>query len=166
MNPLAIYQSALDAVSQAVLANDFSAYLARMDLPYLLVTLQAEFILHTPADLEPTFRNMAAALASNGATHYERVAREAQFVRPDRIEGQHFTHIIADGERVTAPWGARQALVKRADGWKFSEARYPFAVAQLPLTEDVLRNAIQPPPEPLHLSPMAVGLGDANRTGS
>lgn len=144
MNPLSIYQEALDAVSQATLAGDFAAYLARMDLPYLMVTARADFVLRRPEELKPTFRNVHDALRRHGATHYERVARSASFSRSDRIDGVHFTHVIANGERIVAPWAARQALVRRADGWKFTEAHYPFDIDDLPLTEADLRAATLP----------------------
>ena len=44
MNPLTIYQQALDAVSAAVMADDFAAYMARIDLPYLLCTRLSDFV--------------------------------------------------------------------------------------------------------------------------
>ncbi len=141
---LVIYQRALDAVSAAVLAGDFGAYMARIDLPYLICTLQASFVLHRPAELEPTFRSTHGALAANGATHYERLARDAVFARRDRIEGWHFTHIIAKGDRVVAPWAARQAIVLRDGHWRFSEAHYPFQTDRLPFTEQVLHQAMRP----------------------
>lgn len=144
MNPLDIYQDALDAVSRATLAGDFPAYLAKMDLPYLLCTLEADFVLHGPEDLRPVFRSVHDALRANKATHYERIAREASYARADRIEGWHFTHVIADGERVIAPWAARQVLVRRPQGWLFSEAHYPFHADRLPFSEEMLRGALRP----------------------
>lgn len=144
MTPLQIYQEALDAVSQAVLAQRFEAYVARVDLPYLMCTLQASFVLHTPDDLRPTFDGVTAMMVRLGATHYERIAREAEMTRSDRIEGWHFTHILADGEWATAPWATRQVLVQRADGWKFSEVHFPFDTDRLPLTEEILRQAVRP----------------------
>jgi hypothetical protein len=135
MTPLVLYQRALDAVSAAVLANDFAAYLACIDLPYLVRTTRAQFVLTTAAELEPTFRTLSGTLARSGVTHYERVAREAGLVHPDRIEGWHHTHMIANGERIIAPHPARQALVRRGDRWLFSEAGYPLQTAQWPLSE-------------------------------
>ncbi|MEZ5796111.1 MAG: hypothetical protein R3D63_00575 [Paracoccaceae bacterium] len=136
-----LYQRALDQVSKAVLAGDFAAYVAMLDLPYLVHTLQADLVSHSPAEIEPTFRNMHAGLVEMGATHYERVAREAHFALPDRIEGRHFTHVIANGERLVAPWEAQTALVRRPGGWRFCEASYPFRTDQLPLTAEVMATA-------------------------
>ena len=139
MNPLAIYQHALDAVSAAVLADGFAAYVAMIDLPYLVRLNDADFVLATPAELEPTFRARSQGLARRGGTHYERVAREAQFQRTDRIVGRHFTHMIAQGERIAPPYAAAAALVRGADGaWRFTEANYPSSRADWPLTDETI----------------------------
>lgn len=138
MNPLTLYQARLDAVSAAVMANDLAAYLACIDLPYLVCTAEAQFLLTTEAEMEPTFRNLSATLSRQGVTHFERVARTAQLVRPDRIEGQHFTHMISNGERIIAPHPSRQVLVRRGDRWLFSEAGYPLRTADWPLTEQAM----------------------------
>jgi len=134
MNPLTLYQTRLDAVSAAVLAGDLSAYLACIDFPYLVHTTKAVFILATPEELAPTFHSLHQTLAQRGVTHFERVAREAQLVRPDRIEGQHFTHMISNGERIIPPHPSRQVLVRRGDTWLFSEAGYPLQTADWPLS--------------------------------
>jgi hypothetical protein len=137
--PLAIYQRALDAVSTAVLSGDFAAYLAMLDLPYLVRMTDADIVLHRPEELEPTFRALSQGLQVRGVTHYERVAREAQFQRADRIIGRHFTHMIAGSDRIAAPHASAAALVRReGDQWRFSEASYPFLRADWPLTEAMI----------------------------
>lgn len=138
-SPLAIYQHALDAVSAAVLVGDFDAYLAMLDLPYLVRMSDADIVLGSPAELEPTFRALSLGLARRGVTHYERVAREAQFQRMDRIVGRHFTHMIAGDQRITAPHAAAAALVRREGNvWRFSEASYPFLRSDWPLTDSMI----------------------------
>jgi hypothetical protein len=149
MNPLETYQAALDAVSASILANDFAAYIARIDLPYLLCTLQESFVLHRPEELEPTFRNLAGALQRRGVTDYIRIAHQAELVRPDRIEGWHNTNIIVGDQRVVALWATRQAIVLRDGVWRFSEGHYPFFADSLPLTEQDFLNALRPSPPPL-----------------
>ncbi|MCB6179252.1 hypothetical protein LHP98_14085 [Rhodobacter sp. Har01] len=138
MNPLTIYQARLDVVSAAVLSGDFAAYIACIDLPYLLRTAEADFVLRTADEMDQVFRMVSGALARRGVTHYERVARDALFQRPDRIEGWHFTHMIADGERIAAPHAARQVLVRRGEVWLFSEAGYPLQAAEWPIPEAAL----------------------------
>lgn len=146
MNPLTLYQQALDAVSAAVMADDFAAYMARIDLPYLLCTRLSDFVLTRAEELEPTFRNLSSALRRNGVTDFIRLAREADQTRPDRIEGWHNTHILAGDQRLIAPWATRQSLILRDGVWKFSEAHYPFLTETLPITEQDFRSALRPNP--------------------
>ena len=138
MNPLAIYQEALDSVSAAVMDGDFDRYAAQIDLPYLVVTETAPLLVATVDALRPTFDNLRRVLKAHGVTHYERVARSAEFTLPVRIEGRHYTHLIADGVHVTRPRLARQALVRRGDRWLFSEAHYPIRADRWPLAESEL----------------------------
>lgn len=135
---LDIYQRGLDQVSQAVLTRNFDGFRTAVDLPYLVRTLQANILLKTEADLAELFRSVSGSIAARGATHYERVAREARFTRPDRIEGRHFVHLLANGQHLAQPWASRQAMIRRADGWKFTEATFPFAAPGLPFGEEML----------------------------
>ena len=124
MNPLTIYQNALNIVSEAVLAGDFFRYAAMIDFPYLVHTADADLLVTTTADLLPAFEAVHRGLTSRGVTHYERVARAADYAARDRIEGWHHTHILANGQPVTWPHAARQRLVRRGQLWLFSEAHY------------------------------------------
>jgi hypothetical protein len=138
MNPLAVYQQALDSVSAAVMDGDFDRYAAQVDLPYLVVTEAAPLLVATVDALRPTFDNLIRVLKAHGVTHYERVARAAEFTLPVRIEGRHYTHLIADGAPVIRPRPARQTLVRRGDRWLFSEAHYPIRADRWPLAEGEL----------------------------
>ena len=134
MTPLVIYQTCLDAVSRAVLTRDFDAYIACYDLPFLVRTAQAHSVIYKREDMRPAFEVVADALQVRGVTHYERVAREADQLRPDRIVGWHFTHMITQGERVIAPHAASEVLVCRNGAWLVSEANYPLLTLDWPPT--------------------------------
>lgn len=125
MNPLELYQEALDKVSAAVLAGDFAAFLAMFDLPYLLQTDTKRVLATSGDDLYPDFLDLHHELKARGVTHYERVARRADYVARNRIEGWHHTHQIAHGIRVAAPCSGRETLFLRADRWLFCEAYFP-----------------------------------------
>lgn len=137
MNPLTIYQQALDTVSDAVRTDDFASYSAMIDLPYLVQTGRAMLLVSEAEELRPTFQALSMGLRARGVTHYERVARAADYVARDRIEGRHHTHLIRDGERVAPPYSSLHVLVRRGECWLFSEARYDTLTAERwPLTED------------------------------
>jgi hypothetical protein len=138
MNPLSIYQSALDVVSAGVLAGDFAAYAAMIDLPYLVVTETAQLLVTSVENLRPTFDALSDGLKRRGVTHYERLARAADHTAPDRIEGWHHTHLIADGRFVAPSWRSRQVLVRRGRRWLFSEAQYEIQAGSWPLTDAML----------------------------
>ncbi len=153
MNPLTIYQDALNSVSQAVLTGDFFRYAAMIDLPYLVHTDRAELLVNTTAALRPTFGALSQGLKARGVTHYERVARSADYIARNRIEGWHHTHLLAQGQPVACPHAARHCLVRRGQLWLFSEAYYDrltatrwplgdadlFADADGPLAQQVLQ---------------------------
>jgi hypothetical protein len=141
MNPLQIYQQALDIVSAAALAGDFDRYLTMIDLPYLIHTETSRFLISDGEDLRTTFTTVARGLAARGVTHYERIARTAEFADRDRIEGLHYTHLIADGERITHPHASRHAIVLRGNRWLFSEAHYPIKADRWPFDDSTVFSA-------------------------
>jgi hypothetical protein len=141
MNPLAKYQRALDVVSEAVLAGDFETYVAQIDLPYFIHTETARHLISVAEDLRATFETLSRGLATRGVTHYERIARSADYVARDRIEGLHYTHLIANGEHVAYPHVSRHAIVRRGDLWLFSEAHYQIKADRWPVDEATLFSA-------------------------
>lgn len=145
MNPLTIYQEALDVVSDRVLAGDFAAYAAMIDLPYLVTTNTARLLATSVETLRPTFDTLSDGLKRRGVTHYKRLARAAELTAPDRIEGWHHTHLIADGQFVAPSWRSRQVLVRRGRRWLFSEAEYDIQAGSWPMTDAMLFTNRTPP---------------------
>lgn len=140
MNPLEIYQAALNEVSTAVLADDFDRYALMIDLPYLVHTEDARHLISTREELLPTFRAVHRTLRAQGVTHYERVARAGDYVHRDRIEGWHHTHLISNGALVKFPHRSKHAIVRRDEAWLFSEAHYAIRADRWPLTQDILED--------------------------
>ncbi len=138
MNPLDIYQQALDIVSNSVLAGDFDTYAAQIDLPYLILTYNGRHLITQREDLRATFDALARGLASRGVTHYERIARDADYVGRDRIEGRHFTHLIAEGERIQPPKAVRKTIVRRGERWLFSDTCYPIDAPVWPFDDKTI----------------------------
>ncbi len=138
MNPHDIYQRTLNVVSAAVMAGDFDAYAAKIDLPYLILTYNGRHLITEAEDLRATFNALAQGLAQRGVTHYERVAREADYVGRHRIEGRHFTHLIVHGERILQPKAVRHTIVKRGDRWLFSDVCYPIDAPYWPFDDKTI----------------------------
>lgn len=127
-----IYQTCLDTVSRAVLTRDFDAYIACYDLPFLVRTAQAHSVIYKREDMRPAFEVVADALQVRGVTHYKRVAREADQLRPDRIVAKALHPYDHRGERVIAV--ANEVLVCRNGAWLVSEANYPLLTLDWPPT--------------------------------
>jgi len=138
VTPLTIYQTALDVVSEAVLAGDFVAYAAMIDLPYLVLTDNAQMLITREADLRPTFEALHHGLKARGVDHYKRLARRADYVAQGRIEGWHVTHVLSAEDFATPSRSARQVIVLRDGRWLFSEAQYPIAADRWPLSDSML----------------------------
>ncbi|MCB2116397.1 MAG: hypothetical protein KDE00_08875 [Rhodobacteraceae bacterium] len=136
MKPLTIYQETINLMSEALLARDADLLGSMFDFPYLVSGLQNHMVFRSLDELRPAFEVFFTGFARRGVTHYERVAREAEYVRPDRIVGWHYSHIIANGERLAPPRAAGEVLVRRGDRWLVSESNYPVVAADWPLTED------------------------------
>lgn len=136
MNPLTIYQQVITGMAEALLARDAGRLGAMFDFPYLVSGLQNHMVFRSLDELRPAVEVFFDSFARRGVTHYERVAREADYVRPDRIVGWHYSHIIANGERLAPPRAAGEVLVRRDGRWRVSESNYPVIAADWPLTED------------------------------
>ncbi|RYI35174.1 MAG: hypothetical protein EON48_01250 [Acetobacteraceae bacterium] len=132
---MAKYQRALNVVSKAILEGDFETYLAQIDLPYLVHTETARHLMSSADDLRATFETLSRGLAARGVTHYERIARTADYVASNRIEGLHYTHLIANGSHVAYPHSSRHAIVRRGTRWLFSEAHYQITITTWPLDD-------------------------------
>lgn len=149
MTALKNYQLALDIGSKAVVAEDFEAYAGTIDLPYLVHTATARLLVTSVDELQPTFKALCAGLKARGITHYERLARSADYVDRDRIDGTHNTHILANGEPMAYPYVSRATLVRRGRLWLFSEAHYDnLQASRWPLTtSDIFDHAKAIAPE-------------------
>lgn len=151
MNAISIYQGMLDTVSQAVMTNDFDAYVSCICLPYVIRTHTAVFTLHVEADLRDMLQNLHQGLHQRGVTDYVRIARTARFSSYCHIEGLHFTHMLRDGERIAAPHSASQSLILSGTAWRFIEARYAIENDTLPIVFPQLGPDSDMPPQ--HVDP-------------
>lgn len=134
VDPLAIYQTMLDFVSDAVLRGDVAQYLAAIALPYTIHTETRRFDLATIDAMTATLLCVSGAFRRQGVTDYLRLGREANYVTRRQIVGAHYTHIMRGDERIAPPYIASQTLVFDGSVWRFSAARYAIANDMLPFT--------------------------------
>ncbi|MCB2127445.1 MAG: hypothetical protein H6897_08715 [Rhodobacteraceae bacterium] len=133
VDPLDIYQTMLDFVSDAVLRGDVEQYLSAIALPYTIHTEAKRFDLTGADDLRATLICVSGGFRRQGITDYLRLSREARYVTRRRIEGIHYTHIMRGIERIAPPYAASQTLVFDGSVWRFCEARYAILNDALPI---------------------------------
>lgn len=116
-DPKRIYQSHLDALSDAILSRNFSAYIRRMSVPHTLYTENTKHVLRSKDEMAETFYALHASLKSQRVTQYLTIAKQATFKAEDFICGEHETHILSGGQRIVSPYPSRVRLEKIGLDW-------------------------------------------------
>jgi hypothetical protein len=144
----AIYQKVLDLLSHAALRGDTEILTRHIRLPFALATERGECVLTTEPELIAYCLSFTESLRRLGATDYVRIAREARFLGPDRIEGVHYSHTIRRAERLIAPYASRM-LIERKDGvWAVVKANHTLRNEKLPFDMPDPGPSSEAPPPP------------------
>lgn len=122
---LAIYQTHLDQMSQALWALNYDAIEDLLTLPTRMIALDDHVVFDDVKSLRRAARDFRAFLEECGAEEYHRIAQRAVF-HPDysdRIDGSHDTYILRDGRYVLQPYLNHQVLVCEGGKWRGIEIR-------------------------------------------
>lgn len=114
---LNIYQAHVDALSRAMMARDFEAFAAKIQLPLLIKHVGAEQLIKTEDEMATHFHGLHATLKSQGVTDFIRIAEEATYRADDVIEGTHITHILQSGKRLVQPYPNHLRLERINGEW-------------------------------------------------
>lgn len=147
--PLALYQTFLDRLTDATLSKDFDAYIALCGLPYTSHIDAEDTLLRTPEDVRPFFDMTVDMITSGKADDFQRRASQAEFLGSDLICGYHTSHFIKDGTAALAPIKSRMILKRRGVTWALksvtnalSNAAYPYRAPEpseaLPTHREIL----------------------------
>ncbi len=118
-----IYQTHLDALSDAVWRRDRGAIAALLDARIDVVTGDERFL---SVDRDPsvdTLVGFADAMRGRGATGYHRVCTAAAHDGPAEISGSHMTYILRGGNYVIEPYSCDTVLVLRDGVWVMRSTR-------------------------------------------
>lgn len=127
-----VYQAHQDAQSRALLAGDWANFWTRIDLPHQLVTNGQTYTFETEEEGRVVFDRISAMLNGIGVTEVVRLVRNALYVTPDHIEGEHETHLLRGGQYVLPPYPNRVTL-RRVDGvWRETLTNSAFTVKHGP----------------------------------
>ncbi|MFN0113363.1 MAG: hypothetical protein ACKVPY_01655 [Paracoccaceae bacterium] len=147
----AIYQKILDLLSYAALLGDTELLTRHIRLPFAFATEGGEFALRTEPELIAYCLSFTETLRHLGATDYIRIAREARWLAPDRIEGVHYSHTIRRAERLVAPYASRM-IVEQKDGvWAVTRANHKLTNDRVPITIPKPAASGETPPPPFNV---------------
>ena len=116
---VAIYQSNLDAVSDALWACDLASVLMHVALPNYMGTNDADLVICSPDEMFIVINDFRDQMARQGADGYRRTCVQAAFVTPRRtmITGLHETQLLRNGEPLRPPYLNRMTLLRAQGRW-------------------------------------------------
>lgn len=119
-DPHDIYQEVLDFTSKAFWAGDFHLGCTRMSFPHYIVVNDAKSYCEVEDDLIVSAIQMQKSLRHQGATDYFRICLRANYLpgAPDRISGQHLTHVLRNGTYIIDPYPSEMDLICENGVWK------------------------------------------------
>lgn len=146
-NPLAIYQKVIDLLSYATLHGDAEIIRNHIRVPFTMTTETAEFVYDDEDEMVASCLVYTDTLRGMGVTDYIRIAREAQNIGPDRIEGVHYTHTIRRAERVMLPYPSRMVIERKDGVWAVTHAHHALSNDRSPIfMPQPCADAETPPP--------------------
>lgn len=149
VDPLIIYQSFVDELSEANTDGDFEAYCNCLLFPYSSHTESLDTIISTPDEVRLFFDMLQSQMRNSGADRIDRHAEQAEFISSDLICGYHATTFYAGEVSVFGPIKSRMMLTRKGTSWylksvtnSLSNTRFPYTVPK-PSTALVTLRTIQ-----------------------
>ncbi len=115
MRILELFQGYLEEVGATVMANDSTAFAARVALPFHPMTETASLVVATEADLRAGFDDFQQTLRVQHVTDMIRLADSAVLLNENLISGRYVTHLLNSAHRVVPPIRSQMTL-RRAHG--------------------------------------------------
>jgi len=141
-SPLAIYQSYVDALTEAEVNNDFDAWCALMEFPHGLHRTDVDEWIESPEQLRRHFDWMCAEKDLAGATKVIRKASRAEFISGTSICGYHQCLAQQGDEHVLEPVAARHILRRTGTKWCAVSITNSLKNSQFPFVRDDPHNPL------------------------
>jgi len=133
LEPLAIYQTFINQMTQANVAGDFDAYCAMCEYPHSVHAENHDVDIETPEDVRPSFDAVAILLDEHKIDDLVRIADHAEFVSSNEICGYHTVRFISADGNALAPMKTRIILRRTGTRWfvrsitkALSNEEYPY----------------------------------------
>ncbi len=115
--PLAIYQSFINRMTQANVAGDVDAYNSLCHFPYTFHTEADDDNFATEDDARRFVEAVVELLDRHEVEDFVRIADRAEFVSASEICGYHTTHFLRGGEAALEPVKSRIILQRVGTQW-------------------------------------------------
>ncbi|MEE4188360.1 MAG: hypothetical protein V2I76_07925 [Roseobacter sp.] len=119
----AIYQSALDILTEAILQRDEAIWERHICLPHFMSTTDGRLVHETREDLITGLYDFTEALDRLGVTQIKRTCDTARQLTGDTIVGYHTTEMFAQDGKAFPPYPVRWVMHLHETGvWKVSKS--------------------------------------------
>ncbi|THH37102.1 hypothetical protein E4Z66_09215 [Aliishimia ponticola] len=137
VEPLAIYQSFLDRLSQANMANDVKSYAALCHLPLTSHTRVDDTVFETEESLGAVVACIHEYMVENGIDEFRRDAEDATFLSATQLCGYHVARFFSKGEERLEPIRSRMILERKGRDWRVRSVTNSIRNANFPKTKPV-----------------------------
>ena len=117
LEPLAIYQSFINRMTQANVTGDKDGYAAMCQLPYWMHMDEGDSLIDDVAGIHAFCDDLSKMLERHEVEDMLRIADHAEFVSADEICGYHTAHFLRDGKPVIDPIKSRLLLRRKGTRW-------------------------------------------------
>ena len=137
--PIRAFDQIADALTAALIAGDFAAYRSLMQLPLKISSRAGQsYSLQTEDALRQDFDAYVAVIRAYGVTDIYRQIVSFDVSKADQMQLHCLTHIMADAQRLVAPFETHFHLHHSGDGWRISfiessEDHIRWTLGQAPL---------------------------------
>ncbi len=145
------FQACIDAVSAALMDNDFESYRRWVECPLVLLTDAGTTLIDTEEAFRFGFDSYAGMLRTERATDLIRLAHSVTSYGPNLMTGRYETHILRGGQRLYGPFQSSMSLRRVGNDWKIGSVVSPTHAEQW------LINRVRPAgrKDPTHVPPQA-----------
>ncbi|KUF11243.1 hypothetical protein [Pseudoponticoccus marisrubri] len=122
-----VFQSALDRMTEALLAQDYAAFRAGIALPFFMQGSESTSVLVEEDELEREFARSMTEFEVLGVTDLVRQVKGADMVGTRRIYGRYRTHILSGTRLVLPGYVSTMSLEQGADlEWRATTLMHPL----------------------------------------
>ena len=138
LEPLAIYQSFINRMTQANVAGDKDAYLSLCALPVWWHLDENDHEFADASAISEFVDSVSELLAEHEIEDFLRIADHAEFVSGSEICGYHTTHFLRGGEPALDPVKSRLLLRRKGTRWYMHSVTNALKYSDHPMRNPIM----------------------------